>query len=233
MLIKSKDSGYHHGNVKNELINAALEIMENEDLEKVSLRRLARMIGVTPVAVYNQFASKDVMMEGIKTRAFEEYVTFFDVNFKSQPEPEQNIFAICKIYFDFSRLHPTLFDVMYKQRAPRGFFETRRLPAYRNSRGLLSHSLADVYNKYQIPFTEESLSNGVLLIWAQLHGLVVLHESGSLALMLGEENVPEKGSPEEYTIVENLITQMTEDFYRTLRNWHTAIQQGDTHNLTN
>lgn len=72
MLIKSKDSGYHHGNVKNELINAALEIMENEDLEKVSLRRLARMIGVTPAAVYNHFASKDVLMEGIKTRAFEE-----------------------------------------------------------------------------------------------------------------------------------------------------------------
>lgn len=220
-----KTSRYHHGNVKNELVSAALEIMEHEDLESISLRRLARVIEVCPAAVYNHFANKKALMEEIKTKAFEEYVHFFDVHFKTQPEPEQNLEEICRIYFDFSRQYPTLFDVMYKQKAPPGFFNTRRLPAYQNSRGRLSHALAQVYEKYQIPFTEESLSNSVLLMWAQLHGLITLHESGSLALMLGEENIPEKGTPEEYVVVNKLIKQMTQNYYRTLKSLRNAFPQ--------
>ena len=47
---------YHHGNVKEALIDVAMKLIEANEVEMISLRRLSKEVGVTPSAVYNHFS---------------------------------------------------------------------------------------------------------------------------------------------------------------------------------
>jgi len=58
---------------KRAVIEAALTIGDREGLEAVSLRRVARELGVTPMALYRYVDSKEGLLEGIVERAFEEF----------------------------------------------------------------------------------------------------------------------------------------------------------------
>ena len=63
---------YHHGNVKGALIDAAMKLIDTNQTDTISLRRLAKEVGVTPSAVYNHFADKDSLMLAIKIRLYVE-----------------------------------------------------------------------------------------------------------------------------------------------------------------
>jgi AcrR family transcriptional regulator len=58
---------------KQTVLEAALSIGDREGLEAVSLRRVARELGVTPMALYRYVDSKEGLLEGIIERAFEEF----------------------------------------------------------------------------------------------------------------------------------------------------------------
>jgi AcrR family transcriptional regulator len=81
MLIDTPKSGsnYHHGNVKEALLTAAQNHIENNQGEKISLRALSKEVGITPSAVYNHFADKDALLLAIKIRIPEN----FHLNFNS------------------------------------------------------------------------------------------------------------------------------------------------------
>jgi AcrR family transcriptional regulator len=55
------------------VIEAALSIGDSEGLEAISLRRVARELGVTPMALYRYVDNKEALLEGIIERAFEEF----------------------------------------------------------------------------------------------------------------------------------------------------------------
>ena len=50
---------YHHGNVKDSLLAMAMELIDANQDELISLRKLANAVGITPSAVYNHFANLD------------------------------------------------------------------------------------------------------------------------------------------------------------------------------
>jgi len=55
------------------VIETALAIGDSEGLEAISLRRVARDLGVTPMALYRYVDSKEGLLEGMIERAFEEF----------------------------------------------------------------------------------------------------------------------------------------------------------------
>ena len=98
---------YHHGDVKNALINAAMKLIDTNELEAMSLRRLAKEVGVTPSAVYNHFTDKDALMMAIKIRLYEDINRYFDSHYPESDDPEQTLLDMCYTYFHFSREFPT------------------------------------------------------------------------------------------------------------------------------
>lgn len=59
---------YHRGNVADDLIAAAERLLKTERYEDISVRRLAREIGVTPANFYNHFDSLDTLFRKIATK---------------------------------------------------------------------------------------------------------------------------------------------------------------------
>ncbi len=69
MSVKKQPDNYHHGNLREALIQAGLESLQVEGVETLSLRKLAEQCGVSPAAPYAHFENKEALLD-----AMEEYV---------------------------------------------------------------------------------------------------------------------------------------------------------------
>jgi AcrR family transcriptional regulator len=63
-MTKPKKS-YHHGDLRSALIAEGLKLLEKQDLERLSLREVARNVGVSATAVYRHFPSKESLLKAL------------------------------------------------------------------------------------------------------------------------------------------------------------------------
>src|SRR5829696_9303046 len=85
------------------VVEGALSLADAEGLEAVTIRRLARELGVTPMALYWHFRSKDELLEGVAARIFEEIDPSVDA---SATWPEQ-LRALLGSMLGLLRAHPS------------------------------------------------------------------------------------------------------------------------------
>ena len=61
---------YHHGDLKNALIQAGIEILSIEGVKGLSLRRVAKRAGVSHAAPYAHFKDKQALVAAISTEGY-------------------------------------------------------------------------------------------------------------------------------------------------------------------
>jgi AcrR family transcriptional regulator len=68
---KRKKKSYHHGDLREVLMNAAVELIDEQGLHQFSLRECARLAGVSHAAPYRHFEDKDALLREIARQGFE------------------------------------------------------------------------------------------------------------------------------------------------------------------
>ena len=66
----ARPKSYHHGNLRAELLDAAIEQLRSSSVEDLSLRALARSVGVSQTAPYRHFADKGELLAAMATRGY-------------------------------------------------------------------------------------------------------------------------------------------------------------------
>lgn len=66
-----RKAGYHHGDLRNALLDAAVALAGRGGPEAVTIRGAAKSVGVTPTAAYRHFANHDELLVAIKNRAMD------------------------------------------------------------------------------------------------------------------------------------------------------------------
>jgi AcrR family transcriptional regulator len=197
---------YHHGNVKEALIDEALKYIETEDLERLSLRCLAREVGISPSAVYNHFADKNALMFAIKLRLYRELNSYFARFRQPVADPEQSLLNMCLAYYRFAEDNPTQFQILFTSTLPM----ERTTPEYIEVSGRClaetRKAVLKIFNKYHEKSSEESVVRATMLIWSQLHGLISLKRAGTIKAAAANQGWPQSCTLSSEEDVEQLIS---------------------------
>ena len=152
--------GYHHGDLRNGLLQAAREILEEESLSALTLRAVARKAGVSHAAPYRHFPNHEALLVELSVEGFDELRTAIAEAAKAQGSESDKIATIGAAYMRFVAQRPALARLMFGGQLPnRDQFPTLGLKA--DSIG------AEIGNALH----DSALG---LAVWSAVHGLAML-----------------------------------------------------------
>ena len=175
MLIEKQpaDRSYHHGDLRDTLMEAALASIAAHGTEKLSLRALAREAGVSPTAPYRHFPSKQSLLAALAEQGFLELLARFDaVAAEPYADLELRLLALGMAYIEFALANPTSYELMFG--SVLGDFSGYR-PLQEAAEGcyrVLYRILEEGLSPESAPDLTATRLGGV--VWAAVHGVASL-----------------------------------------------------------
>lgn len=109
-----KNEAFHHGNLRAALMAEARGVLAETGRSDVSLRDLARRVGVSPMATYRHFADKDALLAAVAEGGFAELADALEaVGAAAAPAC---VLAMGRAYVAFARAEPALYHLMFAER---------------------------------------------------------------------------------------------------------------------
>ena len=113
MTLPSPTKRYHHGELRSALVSAALEVLEREGPNALSLRGLARIVGVSSMAPYHHFADRAALMAAVAAAGFDRLQQRkLGVQSLVDASPREALIAGTASYVSFVLDHPNLYRLM-------------------------------------------------------------------------------------------------------------------------
>lgn len=110
----SSTKTYHHGNLRAELLDTAIAQLRETAAEDLSLRALARSVGVSQTAPYRHFADKGELLAAMATRGYRDLLDELRRAGKDADDnPRDQLFAFAHAYVDYAASNPQLFKLMF------------------------------------------------------------------------------------------------------------------------
>jgi AcrR family transcriptional regulator len=111
--------GYHHGNLKEALIRAALELNAKKGPAGFTFAEAARWAGVSPAAPYRHFRDRDELLADVARRGFEQFAIALERAWNGgAPEPFAAFERLGRAYLEFPRKEPAYYSAMFEAGVP-------------------------------------------------------------------------------------------------------------------
>jgi AcrR family transcriptional regulator len=111
--------GYHHGNLREALIQAALDLIARKGPAGFTFADAARSAGVSSAAPYRHFRDRDALIADIARRGFELFEAHLERAWKDgEPEPFAAFENVGRAYLAFARDNPAYYSAMFEASIP-------------------------------------------------------------------------------------------------------------------
>lgn len=167
-------NNYHHGNLKQALVEGYLELLADLSPEAISLRKLAAHLKVAPTAVYNHFSDKEALTVAVRTRCLEHFAQYLDTNYNPESGPEANLLNLGKAYFRYSLQHNEYFKIVFQHTTQQEHVTDELLAAGMHAEERLRKTIIDLLLHHNIPITQYNEGLGAFAVWALAHGITGL-----------------------------------------------------------
>jgi AcrR family transcriptional regulator len=105
--------GYHHGNLREALVAEGLTLLDESGSADLSLRELARQVGVSANAVYRHFENKEALLVAMAAEGFRRLAAVQLQAVLQREHPAEGFLESGRAYVNFARQHPALFRLMF------------------------------------------------------------------------------------------------------------------------
>jgi AcrR family transcriptional regulator len=216
-------TAYHHGDLRNALIDAAARLAERGGPDAVTIRAAARAVGVTPTAAYRHFTGHQSLLEAARSAALARMCAAMRKRLASlpdQPSPVEAAFAKLQAlgqgYVDFALAEPGLFRTAFYHGAPVG---EPSHPANQNDPANPHRMLVELIDELGRlgALSREQRLDAEMGAWSIAHGLAMLLIDGPPAAIPAAERA---------TVVENTLTTFTHTFWKTGSHHRTSHPTG-------
>jgi len=104
---------YHHGNLRDALIDLAIELIASGGVASFSIAEACRRLEVSPGAPYRHFADREDLLTEIAIRACEVLTEHIAQVVGTTTDPVERLVRAARAYVEFAAQHPALFEVLY------------------------------------------------------------------------------------------------------------------------
>ncbi|QIB67329.1 TetR/AcrR family transcriptional regulator [Kineobactrum salinum] len=165
----SKAGSYHHGDLRNALIVAAAELIEESGSTDFAMIDAARRAGVSSAAPYRHFRDKNSLLDAVAELGFLGLTEAGNAATAGQPQGSaEAIIALGKAYIGFVTSHPQFYSLMW------GDMSWREVPAEQEKQsGSCFYALADAVGAWcrANGRDDEDVLQLSIKLWALAHGL--------------------------------------------------------------
>ncbi|KAF0170773.1 MAG: TetR family transcriptional regulator [Rhodobacteraceae bacterium] len=170
--------GYHHGNLRQALVEAALALIAEQGPTGFTLSEAAKTADVTPAAVYRHFAGRDDLLAEVARQGYDIFAALMEFAYgNGQPTALAAFEATGRAYLAFARKYPGHYMAMFESGL--------NLQAHPDL-AQVAQKARDVVEKaaeklsQQLPATKRPPASMVSAhIWAMSHGVVELYMRGA------------------------------------------------------
>lgn len=170
--------GYHHGNLRQALVDAALDLIEEKGPTGFTLSEAAKRAGVTPAAVYRHFSGREDVIAEAALQGYHIFSDVMEFAYESgQPSALAAFEATGRAYLAFARKHPGHYIAMFESGISVNHSPELAAVSAR-ARGVLERAAADL--SQHIP--EGKRPPPAMFsahVWALSHGVVELFARNS------------------------------------------------------
>ena len=111
--------GYHHGNLREALVTAALDLIARKGPAGFTFAEAARAAGVSAAAPYRHFRDRDALMADVARRGFEIFEQHLTAAWDNgRPDARAALEAMGRAYLAFAREEPAYFSAMFESGLP-------------------------------------------------------------------------------------------------------------------
>jgi AcrR family transcriptional regulator len=164
---------YHHGDLRDALVQAALAEVELGGPEAINISALAKKLGVSQPAPYKHFADRETLMTAVAVEAFHKFTATLRESI-AKPSKRSKLSRLAHATLDFGLRRNGLYRLMFASRAMANAPKDSELHIAATE---TFHLLVETLEAPPVGHLRE---RSALKIWAALHGVVMLAEQGLL-----------------------------------------------------
>lgn len=186
---------YHHGDLKNALLDAADELLQVEGLQGFTLRACARLAHVSHAAPKHHFGDVRGLLTAVAERGYSRLVALLKDRIGAvKGDLHEEMYATALAYVEFAEMYPEHFRIMFRQdllntdteRPPLSVIET-----FTELTNVILRQRGEPEVDLEGSRGEKSsaLINDILIGWCHIHGYAHLRLEGQLALVPEDEHL--------------------------------------------
>ncbi len=166
-------SNYHHGDLKNALIQAGVEILTAEGIHALTLRKVAKRVGVSHAAPYAHFPDKQSLIAAIAAEGYKKLTEqIIQIIEQYADDPLAQLLNAAWAYIEFAKAEPAYFKLSFS-----GIVEQEEnYPEYveqtKKAFGLVVKIIQACQQDHILKNANVELMS--IAIWGSIHGLVEL-----------------------------------------------------------
>jgi len=154
-------------------IVAAQEVIAEHGIENLSLRDVARKLGVSHQAPYKHYASRDHLLTEVMRRCFQRFAAHLD-NRPPCEDPAQDLHVLGERYLSFVQAHPLEYRLMFSSTWPEAAVDADLLRGATHAFDILRNVLRRMHGATAA--ARERVELDALYIWSTMHGLAgIMH----------------------------------------------------------
>src|SRR6202012_3208398 len=190
------ERGYHHGNLKEALLQAALDLIAQKGAAGFTFADAARMAGVSPAAPYRHFRDRDEFLSSIAQRGFEQFEAVLTAAWDDgRPDTVTAFERVGKAYLGFAREEPAFYSAMFESGLPVDLNSTL-MAASERAFGVMRAAAERLAARTPSGLARPPALMMALHIWSMAHGVASLFGRGDAArrkLPMSPEDLLEAG----------------------------------------
>jgi AcrR family transcriptional regulator len=172
--VRKPQNAYHHGDLRDALVQAALQDVESGGPEAVNISALAKKLGVSQPAPYRHFADREALLVAVTAEAFRQFNVLLRDEIE-KPSKRSKLSRLAQAALAFGLRRHGVYRLMFASRTMACAPEDSDLhDAARDTYALLLEAM-------EAPAAGLVRERHALQVWAALHGVVMLAEQGLLS----------------------------------------------------